>query len=382
MSRRSAATEPMFAPVEDEEKKRTPSRRRGAPEPMIDPVEDEEKKRSSPPLFGGPRMKLAPYAIIVLLLLWNVSLQWRRVKAAEPQLGPQPCKSDVAPPSSIASELKSTNTVVNLVEATHEASTINKMQGHDYPPPMEATSAPAAAPSSTALNSPAIPDSIENTQSSSSAGAAAAGADLTITAAATAAPTAALPPEPAPKHAPEPAGGFRLDRGTECLSNATSKDTPTAQCYDGCQEKFARAHCGRCRCRACNFCPPPPGNSRMALDSSCLSDFTLDVPTAQCATFCVEKFALVHCKRCRCRACDFCPAVDTVHTATNTAVSMGVLPAAAAAPKAKRPAAPDAVNASAAPSLNATRAVTTAVQNATRPAAPDVVNASAARSLN
>ena len=32
---------------------------------------------------------------------------------------------------------------------------------------------------------------------------------------------------------------------------------PTAGCANFCQEKYARAHCQRCRCRACGFCPEP-----------------------------------------------------------------------------------------------------------------------------
>jgi len=374
---------------------------------------DDDKKRA-PPLFGSPRMKLAPYAIIMLLLMWNISLQRSRAKATEPCPTPplerqaesstvksatpvQPDGDQIAASSAFASGLNRVST--NLIKAntnemqgrdlttmanTNEmqgrdvltaTTSTNMMQGrddlltttatNDMQSPMEPTA--ASIPSATAA-SPATPDGFENASSF-------AAVALSIAPAAAAAPTGAV--------APEPAGVFRLDVGTACLSNTTFKDTSTAQCFDGCQEKYARAHCARCRCRACSYCPMRPGNSKMALDSSCLSEFTQDVPTAQCASFCKQNFALMHCKRCRCRACDFCPAVDTLLTAVSTAV--------AGAPKAQRSADPAGVNASAAASLKATRAVTTSAAVKTSAAASlnatgavttaAAVNASAAASL-
>ena len=31
-----------------------------------------------------------------------------------------------------------------------------------------------------------------------------------------------------------------------------------AQCLDFCRGQYARAHCQRCKCRSCDFCPRPP----------------------------------------------------------------------------------------------------------------------------
>ena len=41
--------------------------------------------------------------------------------------------------------------------------------------------------------------------------------------------------------------------------------------------------------------------------NQCVSIHKSDTPTAQCQTFCNDKFKKFHCVWCKCRACDFCP---------------------------------------------------------------------------
>ena len=59
---------------------------------------------------------------------------------------------------------------------------------------------------------------------------------------------------------PIPAG---LPEGAAC-SSAFKGDASVAQCNAFCIGKFARAHCGRCKCRSCSFCPLDPSSSAAA----------------------------------------------------------------------------------------------------------------------
>ena len=71
------------------------------------------------------------------------------------------------------------------------------------------------------------------------------------------------------------------------------------------------------------FVPSPPIPAGLIEGTSCSSVFKGDATTAQCNTFCIGKFARAHCARCKCRSCSFCP--------LNHAISNGTAPAAAAA---------------------------------------------------
>lgn len=42
-------------------------------------------------------------------------------------------------------------------------------------------------------------------------------------------------------------------------------------------------------------------------ENQCVSTYKTDTPTAQCQSFCSEKFKKFHCTWCKCRACLFCP---------------------------------------------------------------------------
>ena len=79
-------------------------------------------------------------------------------------------------------------------------------------------------------------------------------------------PIAASKPPPSPAAAPAVAAPaavvavpteLRLAIGANC-SSAFKGDTKSAQCLGPCSAKFARAHCMRCKCRACQFCTAPP----------------------------------------------------------------------------------------------------------------------------
>eukprot|EP00327_Prymnesium_parvum_P035832 CAMPEP_0195614512 /NCGR_PEP_ID=MMETSP0815-20121206/11979_1 /TAXON_ID=97485 /ORGANISM="Prymnesium parvum, Strain Texoma1" /LENGTH=206 /DNA_ID=CAMNT_0040754767 /DNA_START=163 /DNA_END=780 /DNA_ORIENTATION=+ len=54
--------------------------------------------------------------------------------------------------------------------------------------------------------------------------------------------------------------------------------------------------------------------------SACVSELKVDVPTAQCQTFCNALFKKHHCKWCKCRACAFC-AEGTPPAENNTATT-------------------------------------------------------------
>eukprot|EP00327_Prymnesium_parvum_P047682 CAMPEP_0205880106 /NCGR_PEP_ID=MMETSP1083-20121108/15762_1 /ASSEMBLY_ACC=CAM_ASM_000430 /TAXON_ID=97485 /ORGANISM="Prymnesium parvum, Strain Texoma1" /LENGTH=182 /DNA_ID=CAMNT_0053243127 /DNA_START=165 /DNA_END=710 /DNA_ORIENTATION=+ len=72
--------------------------------------------------------------------------------------------------------------------------------------------------------------------------------------------------------------------------------------------------------------PPPPPSPVKAVavpveaGSACVSELKVDVPTAQCQTFCNALFKKHHCKWCKCRACAFC-AEGTPPAENNTATT-------------------------------------------------------------
>jgi len=177
---------------------------------------------------------------------------------------------------------------------------------------------------------------------------------------------------------PPPRDIWYIPEGGAC-SSPNPGDIRVAACQPICAEKFARAHCGRCKCRACSFCPhvddgasaalngtvdrdasapaavEPPGTAAAAAGSAaadteaalagaadaaaaaleaagtadaaaaaaaaavaegatwlsagseCTSTFKGDERTSSCMNFCNSKFVSAHCQRCKCRSCDFCP---------------------------------------------------------------------------
>jgi len=57
--------------------------------------------------------------------------------------------------------------------------------------------------------------------------------------------------------------------------------------------------------------PPPPKNTwQLKMGESCSSEHKGDSKVASCETVCNSKYAKGHCTRCKCRACDFCPKVE------------------------------------------------------------------------
>ncbi|KAL3896326.1 MAG: hypothetical protein SGPRY_013296 [Prymnesium sp.] len=50
----------------------------------------------------------------------------------------------------------------------------------------------------------------------------------------------------------------------------------------------------------------PPAPAGLATGAQCSSGFKGDSITAECNSFCQAKYARAHCARCKCRACDFC----------------------------------------------------------------------------
>jgi hypothetical protein len=114
----------------------------------------------------------------------------------------------------------------------------------------------------------------------------------------------------------------------------------------------------------------PPGILRLPLGAPCEPAFKADATKSSCESFCVAKFFRAHCSRCKCRGCDFCPPPPTSANATASA------PAAAAAANATTAVAPPAVAdganatdpaAAAAAAAAAAPAVVAAIANVTAP---------------
>ncbi|KAL1495837.1 hypothetical protein AB1Y20_016697 [Prymnesium parvum] len=77
-------------------------------------------------------------------------------------------------------------------------------------------------------------------------------------------PDATRPEGRAAALAPIPAA---LPKGAECASSFKG-DSRSADCLGFCQAKYARSHCGRCKCKACDFCPRREAAKMEARNSS------------------------------------------------------------------------------------------------------------------
>ena len=139
------------------------------------------------------------------------------------------------------------------------------------------------------------------------------------------------PPKPAPKAKKEhpPKGGAPAPPsilGQPCSSTFPG-DLKTASCAKFCMAESAKAHCPRCQCKACPFCTfdkhgklikdattsGAPVNK--LADKTAIAHFHRD-PTrfdyycakASCNPWCNKENSHFHCKKCECKACDFCAA--------------------------------------------------------------------------
>jgi hypothetical protein len=68
-------------------------------------------------------------------------------------------------------------------------------------------------------------------------------------------PPALVPsPPPPPPPSPPPSNTWQLPLGSACASEHKG-DSKVSSCESICNPKFAKGHCSRCKCRACDFCP-------------------------------------------------------------------------------------------------------------------------------
>lgn len=111
---------------------------------------------------------------------------------------------------------------------------------------------------------PAAADALPSTASTP----AAAAAD-----AATAAPDAGAagppnpPPAPVPSPLPPPKSTWQLPPGSACTSEHKG-DSKVSSCESICNPKFAKGHCSRCKCRACDFCPKAEADPAAAVPAT------------------------------------------------------------------------------------------------------------------
>eukprot|EP00962_Isochrysis_galbana_P054385 scaffold25905_cov118-Isochrysis_galbana.AAC.1 len=70
-------------------------------------------------------------------------------------------------------------------------------------------------------------------------------------------------------------------------------------CEPWCTSDYYSEHCGRCKCKACDFCKTGP---------PCASEVVGDVQYSTCEPFCDAAFRGQHCGMCKCKECDFCQA--------------------------------------------------------------------------
>ena len=81
------------------------------------------------------------------------------------------------------------------------------------------------------------------------------------------------------------------------------------KCPSWCSPMQAATHCNDHQCAACDFCLHPAPLA--LLEGTCEPlPFSDDISFMKCASFCTVSSVELHCKRCDCQLCTFCPRAE------------------------------------------------------------------------
>ncbi len=100
----------------------------------------------------------------------------------------------------------------------------------------------------------------------------------------------------------------------------SARDVAHESCEPWCNTQHQKEHCPTCACRKCPFCKTAQlsesSGNVLSAEKACTPLAVDDGKVQACKSYCQERHASTHCKRCDCQSCSFCQRMATAAAAT------------------------------------------------------------------